>query len=61
MDDHCEGFMMNEPIGNCEICNAEVSRNSHYEWTDCECLLCWDCSASHEAAELLAMGFEVSE
>jgi|DEB0MinimDraft_6_1074348.scaffolds.fasta_scaffold00069_21 hypothetical protein len=60
--DNSEGFNMNEPIGNCEICNAEVPRNSrHHEWTDCKCLLCWDCSASHETAELRELGFEVSE
>ena len=53
---------MNEPIGNCQICNAEVPHESrHHEWTDCKCLLCWDCSAGHETAELRALGFEVSE
>lgn len=62
LDDHSEGLDMNQPIGNCEICNAVVPHDSrHHEWTDCKCLLCWDCSAGHETAELRALGFEVSE
>ncbi len=52
---------MSESMGRCAICNDEVLRDSCYEWTDCDQLLCCACSVAHETSELRELGFEVSE
>lgn len=52
---------MSEYMGACAICRTQVERDSRYEWTDCDQLLCSDCSAMHDSDELRELGFEVSE
>lgn len=52
---------MSELMGACAICGINVERDSCYEWTDCDRLLCCACSVAHDSDELRELRFEVKE